>query len=103
MVRYYRIPMSQAEIARLAYEIERIDLGIAGGLQDQYAAAFGGFNLMEFNANEEVIVNPLRISQDVKNELLYHLVLINTGKARMSDGILRDQVGIYVNNPGTRN
>ncbi len=99
MVRYYRIPMSQAEIARSAYEIERIDLGIAGGLQDQYAAAFGGFNLMEFNANLEVIVNPLRISQDVKNELLYHLVLINTGKARMSDGILRDQVGIYVNNP----
>ena len=41
----------------------------------------------------EVIVNPLRISQDVKNELLYHLVLINTGKRRMSDGILRDQVG----------
>jgi len=99
MAQFYRIPLTQAEIGKLAYEIERIDLGIAGGLQDQYAAAFGGFNLMEFGKNLSVLVNPLRISQDIKNELLYHMVMINTGKARMSDGILRDQVGIYVNNP----
>lgn len=99
MARYYRLALNQNEIAHLAYEIERIDLGIAGGLQDQYAAAFGGFNLMEFKKDLEVIVNPLRIPPDIKNEILYHLILINTGKARYSDGILRDQVGIYTSTP----
>jgi D-glycero-alpha-D-manno-heptose-7-phosphate kinase len=96
---YYRLTLNQSEVASLAYEIERTDLGIAGGLQDQYAAAYGGFNLMEFHKDLKVIVNPLKVRQDIKNELLYHLVLINTGQRRMSDGILRDQVGVLKNDP----
>ena len=97
---YYRAVLSKGEIAKLAYEIERIDLDIAGGLQDQYASAFGGFSLMEFHKDLNVVVNPLNIDKTTKNDLLYHLVLMNTGKSRMSDGILRDQVGIYKNDPG---
>jgi D-glycero-alpha-D-manno-heptose-7-phosphate kinase len=96
---YYRVPLSKSEIASLAYQIERIDLGITGGLQDQYAAAFGGFNLMEFQKDLKVLVNPLNIPRDTRNELLYHLVLINTGEIRMSDGILRDQIGTYQQMP----
>jgi D-glycero-alpha-D-manno-heptose-7-phosphate kinase len=99
MATYYRIPLSRYEISHLAYEIERIDLGIAGGLQDQYAAAFGGFNLMEFHPNLKVVVNPFRVTTEVKNDLQYHLVLVNTGKSRMSDGILRDQTDVYKTEP----
>ncbi|MHA1820031.1 MAG: GHMP family kinase ATP-binding protein [Promethearchaeota archaeon] len=91
---YYRIPLTGYEIADLAYHIEREELGIKGGLQDQYAAVFGGFNLMEFGKNLEVKVNPLKIKQRILNELYYHLVLIYTGKARFGDKILDKQIKI---------
>jgi D-glycero-alpha-D-manno-heptose-7-phosphate kinase len=99
LAEYYRIPYNSYEIAQLAYHIEREDLGIKGGYQDQYAAAFGGFNLMEFGKNGSVVVNPLRINQQVLNELHYHLVLIYTGKSRMSDNILDKQINRMVEDP----
>src|SRR5271157_3044807 len=99
LAEYYRIPYNSYEIAQLAYHIEREDLGIKGGYQDQYAAAFGGFNFMEFGKNGLVIVNPLRINQNLLNELHYHLVLIYTGKSRLSDNILDKQINRYVASP----
>jgi len=99
LAEYYRIPYTSYEIAYLAYHIEREDLGIKGGYQDQFAAVFGGFNLMEFGKNGSVIVNPLRIKQDILNELHYHLVLAYSGKSRLSDRILDKQINRYVASP----
>lgn len=90
-----RLPMTSYEIAELAYHIERKQVGIKGGKQDQYAATFGGFNFMEF-FRDAVIVNPLRIKQDILNELRYRLMLCYTGKRRLSAGIIEDQVRSYV-------
>jgi D-glycero-alpha-D-manno-heptose-7-phosphate kinase len=78
------------DLAALAVEIERNDLGIVGGLQDQYAAVFGGFNYMEFTG-EGVVVNPLRLTEPTMNELHYHLLLCYTGGTRLSSHIVADQ------------
>ncbi|HEV8360048.1 MAG TPA: GHMP kinase, partial [Candidatus Thermoplasmatota archaeon] len=60
------LPLTDYDVAELAYKIERQDLGIAGGKQDQYAATFGGFNFIEFQKGTTV-VNPLRLRQSVLN------------------------------------
>jgi D-glycero-alpha-D-manno-heptose-7-phosphate kinase len=82
--------LSRYHLAELAYSIERDDLAITGGMQDQYAAAFGGFNYIEFNAGS-VIVNPLRLSDETLNELHYHLMLCYAGGTRESSHIVADQ------------
>jgi D-glycero-alpha-D-manno-heptose-7-phosphate kinase len=86
--------MTDYEIADRAYRIERVELGIKGGLQDHYAATFGGFNFIEFLA-DRVIVNPLRVPADVQNELQYNLLLVFTGHIRLSAHIIEDQVERY--------
>ena len=88
------LPLTEYETAELAYSIERKELGIQGGMQDQYAATFGGFNFIEFSSSH-VIVNPLRIHRDTANELEHNLLLCYTGKPRETDGIISDQVGRY--------
>lgn len=70
-------------------------MSIKGGRQDQYAAAFGGFNFIEFLGNK-TIVNPLRVDHDVINELEYRLILCYTGKTRLSSGIIDEQVSGYI-------
>jgi D-glycero-alpha-D-manno-heptose-7-phosphate kinase len=84
------LPLTDYEIAGLACAIEREDLGIKGGLQDQYVTTFGGFNLIEFGA-DRVIVNPLRIPPDALLELEQCLLLCYTGIARTADHIIEDQ------------
>lgn len=82
-------------LANLAYDIERLDLGIKGGKQDQFAAAFGGFNYIEF-FHDGTIVEPLRLSWDILNELHYHLVLCFTKKTRLSARIIDTQINSYL-------
>jgi D-glycero-alpha-D-manno-heptose-7-phosphate kinase len=91
---YGNLPLTDYEVADLACHIEREELGIQGGLQDQYAAAFGGWNYIEF-LPDRVIVNPLKISSDVVNELQFNLLLAYTGTMRLSGHILQDQVDRY--------
>jgi D-glycero-alpha-D-manno-heptose-7-phosphate kinase len=82
------------EQAELNYEIERIDLGIAGGKQDQYATTFGGFNLIEFHS-DSVIVHGIDLGQDIVNDLEAHLLLCYTGRVRANLGLVSKQVRMY--------
>ena len=88
---WLKLPLGDYDLARMAYEIERIDLGMAGGKQDQYAATFGGVNFMEFSKDDKVIVNPLRINSKYLNELSYNLVLYYTQTSRLSSKIIESQ------------
>ena len=81
---------TQHELAEIAFQAERLHLGIAGGWQDQYAAVFGGFNFIEFHS-EENIVSPIRLQSDIALELEESLVLCDTGIGHHSGNIHDDQ------------
>lgn len=81
------IPLGEYDLAQLAYDIERNDLKILGGRQDQYAATFGGVNFMEFSKDNKVIVNPLKIKTEFLSELEHNLLLYFTGTTRSASAL----------------
>jgi D-glycero-alpha-D-manno-heptose-7-phosphate kinase len=87
-------PLDPYEIAEKAAKIERINMQVPGGLQDHYAAAFGGFNFIEFDV-EGALVHPLAVRSETVDELHASLVLCYTGKTRISGHILERQIEGY--------
>lgn len=93
LAKYMKKKYSRNTFAKLAIDLERNLVGIKGGLQDQYAAAYGGFNFIEFG--KKVKVNQLNLKKSVIHELLASLILIDTGKTRLSGKILDKQIKNY--------
>ena len=88
---YLGLPLGQYDVAHTAFEVERLELALAGGKQDQYAATFGGVNFIEFLAENRVVVNPLRVPSALLNELETSTVICFTGVSRRSERIIEDQ------------
>ena len=99
---WLNLPLGDHDIALLAYKIEREDLNIIGGAQDQYAATFGGFNFMEFSSEHRVIVNPLRVKSSVILELEESTLLYFTGVTRKA-GQIEEEKSRVLNNSESLN
>jgi D-glycero-alpha-D-manno-heptose-7-phosphate kinase len=89
---WLNLPLGEYDIAHTAFEIERLEMNMSGGKQDQYAATFGGFNFMEFYKDDKVIVNPLKIRQRTSLELDNNIILYYTGTSRLSSKIIDSQI-----------
>jgi len=89
--------VSKDWLAKEAIRMEQSVLGECVGSQDQIAAAYGGFNYIEFKKGGEFEVTPLDISQERLNELNSHLLLFFTGFSRIASDIAKSKVANFIN------
>ena len=87
---YHKIPLGEYDIAEYAVEIERNICDMPGGKQDQFAAAFGGFNFTEFLTDGRTIVNPLRLNYKTQNMMELSTVLYYVGKPRSNSRVIEN-------------
>lgn len=87
---YHKIPLGEYDIAEYAVEIERKICDMPGGKQDQFAAAFGGFNFTEFLTDGRTIVNPLRLNYKTQNMMELSTVLYYVGKPRSNSRVIEN-------------
>lgn len=85
------IGLDNYQISEIAYHIERNICKFDGGYQDQYAAAFGGLNYLEFKKEGYVIVNQLKCKQEILDELESMMILYFCGISRDSENIIKSQ------------
>jgi len=95
-----RLKLSKQEMAELAYDIGYNELGMPIGKQDEYAAAFGGVNFMQFNKDGTVEVEPLNIAREVRIRMEDDIMLFFTGRTRESSKILKSQDSSTKDNKG---
>ena len=95
---YYNVPLGEYDMAEYAIEIERKICDLPGGKQDQFAAAFGGFNFMEFLKDGRTIVNPLRLNQKTQNMMELSTVLYYVGKTRKDSRVIENTAKGLVDN-----
>lgn len=95
---YLGIPMGEYDIAKSAFEIERNICNLPGGKQDQFAAAFGGFNYIEFHKGDQTIVNPLRLNHKIQNMLEMNTVLYYVGNPRKDARVIETNMNNLKNN-----
>jgi D-glycero-alpha-D-manno-heptose-7-phosphate kinase len=82
------------ELAEEAWQLETVDAALAGGKQDQYAAALGGFHQLEFQ-RDQVKVTPLRLAADFAAELERRIMVCYTGTSRVSSTTIARVMGRY--------
>ena len=97
MFEYFKLPVDPYTLAMVAHRVEREYLGLAGGIQDHFCAAFGGFNFMEFGPEDHLLINPLRVKRETLFELESSLILIYTGTSRDSSAIIESQISAMNN------
>ncbi|MHA1376466.1 MAG: GHMP family kinase ATP-binding protein [Promethearchaeota archaeon] len=91
---YYEFQFNTHQIAQKAYDVETIELKQKGGYQDQFAAAYGGFNFIEFT--NQVKVTPIKTSEVIVNELQYRFILCYVGGSHFSSDIQDEVLKGYI-------
>ena len=92
LLKYIKASSSKKKLAEIACNIEINILNKPIGKQDQYAAAFGGLNLIEFTKNGPISVHPLTLNHNTKEEMFGRFLLFHTGGVRSANNILKEQV-----------
>ena len=89
---YLNKKISKSNLAKLAFEIERIDLNLQGGLQDHYSASYGGLNIINFKKNGKVEVRKVKTNRNLISTLESSMMLIHSNVLRNSSSVIQKKI-----------